>query len=159
MRIDGPTHGSVSFLEFPVFIVLGADLGARVSFALGVFLDRSRGPDLGEDWMKRLRLIQSGGLKAGTCLHSSVNGQSLGSYHGISDFTASWTFSKARSSIWRTRSRETPNSVARSASVIGSSTSRRASKMRRSRLLSTVSASPSALRRLWDSSLSASRVS
>ena len=52
--------------------------------------------------------------------------------------TASWIFSKARTSIWRTRSRETPNSVERSSSVIGSSASRRASKMRRSRGLSTV---------------------
>src|SRR3984893_1988200 len=74
-------------------------------------------------------------------------------------FTARCTFSKARTSIWRTRSRETPNSDARSSRVMGSSASRRASKMRRSRSLSTVSASPSALRRLLDSSLSASRVS
>jgi hypothetical protein len=48
-------------------------------------------------------------------------------------FTAFCTFSKARTSFWRTRSRETPNSSASSSSVIGSSASRRASKMRRSR--------------------------
>ena len=42
-------------------------------------------------------------------------------------------------SIWRMRSRETPNSLAKSSSVIGSSASRRASKMRRSRSLSTSS--------------------
>ena len=40
------------------------------------------------------------------------------------------TFTKARTSIWRTRSRDTPNSPASSSSVIGSSASRRASKMR-----------------------------
>ena len=34
--------------------------------------------------------------------------------------TASCTFSKARTSIWRTRSRETPNSVESSSRVIGS---------------------------------------
>ena len=54
--------------------------------------------------------------------------------------TAFCTFSNARTSIWRTRSRETPNSAARSSNVIGSSASRRASKMRRSRSLSTSSA-------------------
>jgi hypothetical protein len=58
--------------------------------------------------------------------------------------TAFCTFSKARTSIWRTRSRETPNSVASSSSVIGSSARRRASKMRRSRSLSTESADFSA---------------
>ena len=51
--------------------------------------------------------------------------------------TAFCTFSKARTSIWRTRSRDTPNSSASSSSVIGSSARRRASKMRRSRSLST----------------------
>ena len=51
-------------------------------------------------------------------------------------FTAFCTFSNARTSICRTRSRETWNSAARSSSVIGSSASRRASKMRRSRSLS-----------------------
>ena len=74
-------------------------------------------------------------------------------------FTAFCTFSKARTSIWRTRSRETPNSSASSSSVIGSSARRRASKMRRSRSLSTVSASPSALCRFSDCSDSASRLS
>src|SRR5262249_22374680 len=63
-------------------------------------------------------------------------------------FTAAFTFSKARTSIWRTRSRDTPNSSASSSSVIGFSASRRISKMRRSRSLSTPSASPSALRRV-----------
>src|SRR5712672_67072 len=38
-------------------------------------------------------------------------------------FTAFCTFSKARTSIWRTRSRETANSSARSSSVTGSSRS------------------------------------
>ena len=47
-----------------------------------------------------------------------------------------------------TRSREMLNSSASSASVIGSSESRRVSKMRRSRSLSTKSAEASALRRL-----------
>src|SRR5262249_32773563 len=74
-------------------------------------------------------------------------------------FTDFCTFSKARTSIWRTRSRDTPNSAAKSSSVIGSSASRRASKMRRSRSLSTESASPSAFLRLSDSSSSTSRVS
>ena len=55
-------------------------------------------------------------------------------------FTAFCTFSNELTSIWRTRSLETPNSAAKSASVIGSSASRRASKMRRSRSLSTQSA-------------------
>ena len=41
-------------------------------------------------------------------------------------FTAFCTFSNARTSIWRTRSRETPNSSASSSSVIGSSARRRA---------------------------------
>ena len=50
-------------------------------------------------------------------------------------FTAFCTFSKARTSIWRTRSRETPNSSASCSSVTGSSARRRASKMRRSRSL------------------------
>ena len=54
--------------------------------------------------------------------------------------TAFCTFSKARTSICRTRSRETPNSAASSSSVIGSSANRRASKMRRSRSLRTSSA-------------------
>src|SRR6516165_2117310 len=40
-------------------------------------------------------------------------------------FTALCTFSKAHTLIWRTRSRETPNSSASSLSVIGSSASRR----------------------------------
>src|SRR5215471_7491059 len=70
--------------------------------------------------------------------------------------TAFWTFSNARTSIWRTRSRDTPNSTARSSSVTGSSASRRASKMRRSRSLSTLSASESAARRLSISSVAAS---
>src|SRR5215471_15545557 len=52
-----------------------------------------------------------------------------------------------------------PNSTARSSSVIGSSASRRASKMRRSRWPSTASASPSAFLRFSNCSLSASRVS
>src|SRR5262249_16759457 len=60
--------------------------------------------------------------------------------------TALCTFSKAHTLIWRTRSRETPNSSASSLSVIGSSASRRASKMRRSRSLSAESAEASALR-------------
>src|SRR5215471_3348244 len=72
-------------------------------------------------------------------------------------FTDFCTFSKARTSIWRTRSRDTPNSAAKSSSVIGSSASRRASKMRRSRSLSTESASPSAFLRFSNCSLSASR--
>src|SRR6266566_1605611 len=55
--------------------------------------------------------------------------------------TVRCTFWKARTSIWRTRSREMSNSTARSSSVIGSSASWRASKMRRSRSLSTESAS------------------
>jgi hypothetical protein len=42
-------------------------------------------------------------------------------------FTDFCTFSKADTPIWRTRSRETPNSAASSLSVIGSSASRRAS--------------------------------
>ncbi len=62
-------------------------------------------------------------------------------------------------SIWRTRSRDTPNSPASSASVIGSSAMRRPSKMRRSRSLSTPSASDSTLRRFSNSSLAASVVS
>src|SRR5262249_48606762 len=53
------------------------------------------------------------------------------------------TFSNALVSSWRTRSREMLNSPASCSSVIGSSDSRRASKMRRSRGPSTVSASPS----------------
>jgi DNA-binding NarL/FixJ family response regulator len=65
--------------------------------------------------------------------------------------TALCTFPKTRTSIWRTRSRDMPNSVARSSRVIGSSASRRASKMRRSRSLSTDSALPSAFLRLSDS--------
>ena len=65
--------------------------------------------------------------------------------------TASWIFSKALTSICRTRSRETPNSVESSSSVIGSSASRRASKMRRSRGLRTESASRSAASRFWPS--------
>ena len=52
--------------------------------------------------------------------------------------TARCTFSKARTSIWRMRSRLTPNSADRSSSVAGSSRRRRASKMRRSRSLSVV---------------------
>src|SRR6516164_216121 len=60
---------------------------------------------------------------------------------------------------WRTRSRETPNSSASSWSVIGSSASRRASKMRRSRSLSTESAEARALRRPPNSLLAASVVS
>src|ERR1700748_2008184 len=71
------------------------------------------------------------------------------------DFTAFCTFSKARTSIWRTRSRDTPNSSASSSSVTGSSARRRASKMRRSRSLSTSSADDSALRRLSSSSCAA----
>src|SRR5262249_30648874 len=67
-------------------------------------------------------------------------------------FTDFCTFSKARTSIWRTRSRDTPNSAAKSSSVIRSSASRRASKMCRSRSLSTDNASPSAFLRLSDSS-------
>ena len=55
--------------------------------------------------------------------------------------TAFCTFSKALTSIWRMRSRETPNSVERSSSVTGSSARRRASKMRRSRSFSVDSAS------------------
>ena len=55
-------------------------------------------------------------------------------------WTASWTFSNARTSIWRTRSRLMSNSVDRSSSVIGSSRRRLASKIRRSRSLSTASA-------------------
>src|ERR1700759_1383709 len=51
--------------------------------------------------------------------------------------TADCTFSKARTSIWRTRSRDTPNSAARSSSVIGSSARRGASKMLRSPALAT----------------------
>src|SRR5262245_36960356 len=73
--------------------------------------------------------------------------------------TALCTFSKAHTLIWRTRSRETPNSSASSLSVIGSSASRRASKMRRSRSLSAESAEASALRRFSNSSLAASVVS
>ena len=46
--------------------------------------------------------------------------------------------------------------IAKSSSVIGSSASRRASKMRRSRSLSTVSASDSVLRRLSNSSRASS---
>ena len=51
-------------------------------------------------------------------------------------FTAFWTFSKARTSICRMRSRDTPNSADKSSRVAGSSARRRASKMRRSRSLS-----------------------
>ena len=47
--------------------------------------------------------------------------------------TAFCTFSKARTSIWRMRSRLTPNSADSSSSVSGSSASRRASNTRRSR--------------------------
>src|SRR6478752_10206238 len=61
-------------------------------------------------------------------------------------FTASCTFSNELTSIWRTRSGETPNSAAKSASVVGSSASRRASMIRRSRSLSTQSAEASVLR-------------
>ena len=75
------------------------------------------------------------------------------SHRGDVIFTAFCTFSKARTSIWRTRSRETPYSSASSSSVVGSSASRRASKMRRSRSLSTESASPSALWRFSDLAL------
>ena len=46
------------------------------------------------------------------------------------------TFSNARTSIWRMRSRDTPNSLDRSSSVAGLSVSLRASKMRRSRSFS-----------------------
>ena len=53
--------------------------------------------------------------------------------------TACCTFSKARTSICLTRSRETPNSLASFSSLIGSSARRRASKMWRSRLLRTES--------------------
>ena len=60
--------------------------------------------------------------------------------------TACCTFSNARTSIWRTRSRLTPNSSASSSSVTGSSASRRASKMRRSRLVQHVHRAPSARR-------------
>ena len=74
-------------------------------------------------------------------------------------FTAFCTFSNARTSICRTRSRDTPNSSARSSSVIGSSASRRASKMRRSRSFSTESASVSALRRLSACSSATRRLS
>src|SRR5262249_16589880 len=74
-------------------------------------------------------------------------------------FTASCTFSNERPSIWRTRSGETPNSDAKSASVIGSSASRRASKIRRSRSLSTQSTEASVLRRESDSARVASGVS
>src|SRR5215475_15134004 len=62
-------------------------------------------------------------------------------------FTAFCTFSNELTSIWRTRSGETPNSDAKSVSVVGSSASRRASKIRRSRSLSTQSAEASVLRR------------
>jgi len=71
-------------------------------------------------------------VRAGQCMVSAA--VSFGcSIAATRDFTAFCTFSKARTSIWRTRSRETPNSLAKSSSVIGSSASRRASKMRRSR--------------------------
>ena len=87
---------------------------------------------------------------------SEIAGGSAGcSMAAMRFFTAFCTFSKARTSIWRTRSRETPNSAARSSSVIGSSARRRASKMRFSRSLSTSSAEISALWRLSLSSLSA----
>src|SRR6516162_7908543 len=66
-----------------------------------------------------------------------------------------FTSSKARASIWRTRSRDTPNSLASSASVIGSSARRRPSKIRRARGLSASSATDSARRRLSNSSLAA----
>jgi hypothetical protein len=56
------------------------------------------------------------------------------------------TFSKARTSICRIRSRDTLNFAARSSSVSGSSARCRASKMRRSRSSSTSMAAISALR-------------
>src|SRR5262249_7969986 len=45
------------------------------------------------------------------------------------------SFSKARTSIWRTRSREMPNSCERSSSVVGLSLSRRSTRIWRSRSL------------------------
>src|SRR5262245_22937322 len=62
-------------------------------------------------------------------------------------FTAFCTFLDERTSIGRTRSGETPNSAPKSASVVESSASRRASKMRRSRSLSTQSTELRVLRR------------
>ena len=56
----------------------------------------------------------------------------------IALFVAFCTLSKARTSICRMRSRDTPNVSASSSSVSGSSASCRASKMSRSRSLSTV---------------------
>ena len=90
------------------------------------------------------RTIQCAAATAGAALGSSIAMMWL--------LTAFCTFSNARTSICRTRSRETPNSSASSSSVIGSSANRRASKMRRSRSLSTPSAWPSALCRFSDCS-------
>jgi hypothetical protein len=56
-------------------------------------------------------------------------------------FTVRCTLSKAHTSICRTRSRETPNSAAKSSSVTGSSVRRRASKIRRSRRFSMLRSS------------------
>src|SRR5260370_7621833 len=62
---------------------------------------------------------------ADQCAASSASASCL----AIAPLTADCTFSKARTSIWRTRSRDTPNSAARSSRVIGSAPTPRASEM------------------------------
>ena len=66
------------------------------------------------------------------------------------------TFWNARTSTWRMRSRLTPNSSLRDASVRGASRSRRSVKIARSRSLSSASARPSRALRCASSSDSAS---
>ena len=88
--------------------------------------------------LRGLRSQKSSGASPGPHAAGSARARACGSWAWATPaFTAACTFSNARTSIWRTRSRETPNSEESSSSVIGSSASRRASKMRRSRGLST----------------------
>ena len=97
-----------------------------------------------------LRRFAIANKKAGHCpaffmfgfgIAGQATGRSAFAWAAAAALTASCTFSKARTSIWRTRSREMSNSADRSSSVIGSSDRRRAWKMRRSRSLSTSIAS------------------
>src|SRR5580658_1020609 len=69
------------------------------------------------------------------------------------------SFSNARTSIWRTRSRLTPYCEASSSSVVGSSRRRRSVRMWRSRSVSSVISSSRRAMRMDFSSFSASWVS
>src|SRR6516164_1201772 len=180
-RRKGVLEGFVECLFLVPTLVAIAIVLMRFAFRIGNhfrFSDRAakdfRGYDtnFGALIVKRYPFALSGCRK---CSHGATSIGSF-SYHGrgwkllrqhrcwssitaTRCFTAFCTFSNAHTLIWRTRSRETPNSSASSLSVIGSSASRRASNMRRSRSLSAESAEASALWRFSNSSLAASVVS